>query len=297
MKIMKKIAVAVFAGAMVFGLVSCGAGVDDPNNMINGRNKVYTIDYTNESKDLSRGYHPTDFKHAGAAVQLDFENASNTVGGGVMGLIFDLKEKDGVKSFNVVGVKTKDANGALGFYVSRFENVKDIQDENFGAWKKTDEKGNVVKDENGNEIKGPATETVYAPNSGTFGSAQGVKSSEKDDTITVYVYAIEKKAEAAGKDSVNKEYKKDEYIYKVYLINNKVAKLDKDGNLVDEEGNSVVLADSDCVATIATGYTKLTQNFLAVYANVYGEQKGIKQALKGTWTYRGDYKEVGVDED
>ena len=47
MKIMKKIAVAVFAGAMVFGLASCGAGDDDPNNMINGSNKVYTIDYTN----------------------------------------------------------------------------------------------------------------------------------------------------------------------------------------------------------------------------------------------------------
>ena len=106
MKILKNIAVAALAGAMVFGLVSCGAGDDDPNNMINGSNKVYTIDYTNESKDVSRGYNTTAYKHAGAAVQLDFENASNTVGGGVMGLIFDLEEKDGAKSFNVIGVKT-----------------------------------------------------------------------------------------------------------------------------------------------------------------------------------------------
>lgn len=293
MKILKNIAVAALAGAMVFGLVSCGAGVDDPNNMINGRNKVYTIDYTNESKDLSRGYHPTGFKHAGAAVQLDFENASNTVGGGVMGLIFDLKEQDGVRSFNVVGVKTKDANGGLGYYVSRFENVTDIQDENFGAWKKTDEKGNVVE-------KGPATETGYAPDpssQATFGSAQGVKSTEKDDTITVYVYAIEKKAEAAGKDSVNKDYAKDEYIYEVYLLHNKVANLDADGNLVDDNKKSIDLSDVKPVATIATGYKKLTQNFLAVYANVYGLQNKKPQALKGTWTYRGDYKEVGVDED
>ena len=276
MKILKNIAVAALAGAMVFGLVSCGAGDDDPNNMINGSNKVYTIDYTNESKDVSRGYNTTAYKHAGAAVQLDFENASNTVGGGVMGLIFDLEEKDGAKSFNVVGVKTNDANGELGYYVSRFENVTDIQADNFGTKLK----------------ENPAKETPYAPKTGgTFGKANGVKNAEKD-TITVYAYAIEEKAEVAGKDSVNKDYVKDEYIYKVYLINNKVAELDPNGKLVDENGNSVVLADSDCVAKIATGYTSLTQKKLAVYANVYGEK-----TLKGTWTYRGSYKEVGVDED
>ena len=271
MKIMKKIAVAVFAGAMVFGFASCGAGDDDPNNMISGSNKVYTIDYTNETDVVSRGYNATAYKHAGAAVQLDFENASNTVGGGVMGLIFDLDEKDGAKSFNVVGVKTNDANGELGYYVSRFENVTDIQAENFGT-----------------ELKeNPAKETVYVT---AFAKAQGEKGT--DSKVTVYAYAIEKKAEADGTDSANKSYKANEYIYKVYLINNRVAKLDGNGNLVDEEGNSVTLADSDCVATIATGYTSLEQKKLAVYANVY---KG--KTLKGTWTYRGDYKEVGVDED
>ena len=283
MKIMKKIAAVTIAAAALFAFAGC-SDADDPNEMITGSNKKYEIDYTNTTEDTSRGYHTTAYKHAGAAVQLDFENVSKNADAGVMGLIFDLEEKDGVKSFNVIGVKTNNANGALGFYVSRFENVKDIQDENFGAWKKTDEKGN--------EIKGPATETVYAPKSGTFGTAQGVKSTEKDDTITVYAYAIEKKAEADGTDSADKEYKKDEYIYKVYLINNKVAKLDSKGELVDEKGNSVVLNDSDCVATIATGYPSLTQQKLAVYANVY---KG--KTLKGTWTYRGDYKEVGVDED
>ena len=282
MKIMKKIAAVTIAAAALFAFAGC-SDADDPNEMITGSNKNYEIDYTNTTTVTSRGYHSTAYKHAGAAVQLDFENVSKNANAGVMGLIFDLEEKDGVKSFNVIGVKTNNANNPLGFYVSRFENVKDIQDENFGAWKKTDEKGN--------EIKGPATETVYAPKSGTFGTAQGVKNAEKD-TITVYAYAIEKKAEAAGKDSANKSYKANEYIYEVYLINNIVAKLDGNGNLVDEEGNSVTLANSDCVATIATGYTSLEQKKLAVYANVYGNK-----TLKGTWTYRGDYKEVGVDED
>ena len=265
MKIMKKIAVAVFAGAMVFGLASCGAGDDDPNNMINGSNKVYTIDYTNESKDISRGYHPTAYKHAGAAVQLDFENVSKNVNAGVMGLIFDLEEKDGVKSFNVIGVKTNNANGELGYYVSRFENVTDIQAENFGTKLK----------------ENPAKETVYVT---AFAKANGVKNAEKD-TITVYAYAIEKLNESTKK-----------YEYKVYLLyaDTQIGKLDKDGNLVAEDGTAIDLSGVKPVATIPTEYTgsQPTQKKLAVYANVYDGK-----TLKGTWTYRGDYKEVGVDED
>ena len=284
MKIMKKIAAVTIAAAALFAFAGC-SDADDPNEMITGSNKNYEIDYTNTTEETSRGYHSTAYKHAGAAVQLDFLNVNkDTKEAGVMGLIFDLEEKDGVKSFNVIGVRTADTEGGLGYYVSRFENVKDIQDENFGAWKKTDE--------NGNEIKGPATETVYAPKSGTFGTAQGVKSTEKDDTITVYAYAIEKKAEAAGTDSAKKSYKANEYIYEVYLLKDKVANLDKDGNLVDDNKQKIDLSGIQPVATIATGYTSLEQKKLAVYANVYGNK-----TLKGTWTYRGDYKEVGVDED
>lgn len=277
MKIMKKIAVAVFAGAMVFGFASCaGAGDDDPNKMIKGSNKVYTIDYTSETDENSRGYNATAYKHAGAAVQLDFENVSKTSDSGVMGLIFDLEEKDGVKSFNIIGVKTTNASGKLGYYVSRFENVTDIQADNFGT----------------KLTENPATETKYAPKGkDTFGVATGVKNEEKD-TITVYAYAIEKEATEAGKDSANKDYAKGDYIYKVYLLDDKVGKLDSEGKLINEEGNELDLSNVDPAATIATGYKSLTQKKLAVYANVYG-----KKTLQGTWTYRGSYKEVGVDED
>ena len=275
MKIMKKIAAVTIAAAALFAFAGC-SDADDPNEMINGSNKVYTIDYTNESKDISRGYHSTAYNHAGAAVQLDFENVSKNVNAGVMGLIFDLEEKDGVKSFNVIGVKTNNANGELGYYVSRFENVTDIQAENFGTKLK----------------ENPATETKYAPKGkDTFGAATGVKNEEKD-TITVYAYAIEKKAEKSGSDSAEKSYNTDEYIYEVYLLKDKVANLDKDGNLVDDNKQKIELSGIQPVATIATGYTSLEQKKLAVYANVYGEK-----TLKGTWTYRGDYKEVGVDED
>ena len=110
MKIMKKIAAVTIAAAALFAFAGC-SDADDPNEMITGSNKNYEIDYTNTTKEISRGYHSTAYKHAGAAVQLDFENASNTVEGGVMGLIFDLEEKDGAKSFNVIGVRTADTEG------------------------------------------------------------------------------------------------------------------------------------------------------------------------------------------
>ena len=271
MKIMKKIAAVTIAAAALFAFAGC-SDADDPNEMINGSNKVYTIDYPNESKDISRGYHSTAYKHAGAAVQLDFLNVNkDTKEAGVMGLIFDLEEKDGLKSFNVIGVRTADTEGGLDYYVSRFDNVTDIQAENFGT----------------KLAENPAKETEYVK---AFAKAQGEKGT--DSKVTVYAYAIEEKATEDGTDSVKNAYKKDEFIYKVYLINNKVANLDADGKLVDENKKAIDLSGVTPAATIATGYTSLTQKKLAVYANVYGNK-----TLKGTWTYRGSYKEVGVDED
>ncbi len=88
-------------------------------------------------------------------------------------------------------------------------------------------------------------------------------------------------------------------------MNNKVAKLNKDGNLIGDTGAEVVLNDSDAIAIMATGYTALTQKKLAVYSNVYptAENKDLSVktsgcgTLKGKWTCRGDYKYVGVEED
>ena len=270
MKIMKKIAVAVFAGAMVFGFASCGAGDDDPNKMISGTNKVYTIDYTNESEDVSRGYNTTAYKHAGAAVQLDFENVSKTSDSGVMGLIFDLEEKDGAKSFNIIGVKTTNASGSLGYYVSRFENVTDIRAQNFGAPEKGYE---------GNGAKETPIKSTWQPAQGNFDST--------DKTVTVYPYAILKQ---------NGE----KWQYECYLLKNKIKSLDSDGNPIDEDGQKVEL-DSKKAVIIETSYTELTQTNFAVYANIYAksDKKDAERCgtLQGKWTYRGDYKEVGVDED
>lgn len=264
--------------------VGCKADEDDPNNMISGSGKNYSIAYTNEDSKISRGYVPTAFAHAGAAVQIDFtELTSSTVKAGVMGLIFDLDTADdGSRSFDVIGVRASDAEGGIDYYISRFTGVEDIQDNNFGAY-----------------AGGPATEIEYVS---AFKSAKGENS---NGTTTVYAYAIQKQVSEAGTDTKGVEYKANEFVYKVYLLNNKIAKLDSNGNLIDDDGNSVELTDSDCLATIATGYTTLTQKKLSVYANVYptAENKADDVGtsgcgtLTGKWTFRGDYKEVGIEED
>lgn len=282
---LSKILLTTVAAAAVIGLTSCGSGDDDPNKMIKGSNSKYSIDYTNDSTKISRGYKDTYYKHAGAAVQFTFENQSkDTAGSGVMGLIFDLAgSKKETRSFDVVGVKTVDGSKKLKYYISRFTGVKDIQDDNFGAYK-----------------DGPATEIVYKE---AFQDAEG---KIEGDTVTVTAYAIQKKMTEAGKDDKNIDYAAGEWVYEVYLLNNEIKKLDKDGNLIDENGNNVVLGDGDCLATIATGYTgdKPTQNKLAVYANVYPSEReagdeGITGCgtLTGTWTFHGDYYACDVEED
>ena len=287
MKIMKKIAVAVFAGAMVFGFASCGAG-DDPENAIKGSGKNYSIDYTNEGTDIYRAYSKTAYAHAGAAVEIKFENVKEKLSSGVMGFIFDLNEKEGDKrDFSVIGIYTKKAasgNGNIGFYISTFTDIKNIRDKNFGASTGASE--------------GEPKEKEWVP---AFANAEGIYDSEKD-TMTVYAYAIEKK-DASGK-----------WNYEVYLLNNTIANLDKDGNLVDDNGKGVNLGGVKPLATIPviddktgeqyTGKSPL-QRELAVYANIYPTKENAAEGVKstgcgtltGTWTYRGDYKEVGVDED
>ena len=287
MKIMKKIAVAVFAGAMVFGLASCGGAGDDPENAIKGSGTNYSIDYTNEGAEIYRAYSESTWKHAGAAVEIKFENVKEKLSSGVMGFIFDLNEKEGDKrDFSIIGIYTKKAesgNGNIGFYISTFTDIKNIRDKNFGA--STDASEGEPKEK----------EWVTA-----FANAEGTYDSEKD-TMTVYAYAIEK-------PDVNGNWN-----YEVYLLNNEIGTLDKDGNLVDVNGNRVNLEGVKSLATIPviddktgkqyTGKSPL-QRLHAVYANIYPTKENAPNAkstgcgtLTGTWTYRGDYKEVGVDED
>lgn len=261
--------------AMAMSFVSCSDD-DDPNGMISGSNKKYSIEYTNESAtDISRGISNTAFKHAGATVKIEFDHSKSVYAGGkdknragIMGLIFDLEEGNGKKSFDVVGLRAVKNSAELEFYVSRFENVVDLQADNFGAETNAEE--------------GAPKETVYK-----VAFQEKATGKYENDITSVIVYVTQEKATEAGNDTKGISYTADEYIYKVYLLNNVTAEdFDPEGNIEVSK-----LGEAKPVATIATSYTKSTQKKLAVYANVY-----TNSTLAGNWTYLADYKQVSLED-
>ena len=132
MKMVKKILFGLVAVAAVLSLASCGVK-DDPEGIIKGTAGNYSVNYTYDGDGEYRAYKSTGARHSGALVKITFakEDVANA-GNSKFGLIFGLKEtKQGdkkIRDFYIVG---KGANGD--YYVSKYENVVDIQAENFGA--------------------------------------------------------------------------------------------------------------------------------------------------------------------
>lgn len=277
MKLSKVLFSSAVAAALVFGFAGCADGSDDPNEMITGRNSEYFIDYVNEdTNNVSRGYHDTAYNHCGAAIKITFEKPAADPNG-VMGFMFDLKDKDGIRSFNVVGLRTMGKkDGKLNAYVSGYKNVTDIQANNFGA-PSTGYDGNGAK------------EIVYVKLSSEK-NVQGIYD-ENSDSVSTTIYACLVKATESGKDSKNVTYEKGSFVYKVYALNKDIKKLGTNGEPFDKDGKLVDLSEATELAIIKTDYQKYEQAKLAVYANVY---KG--KALAGSWKYCGDFKETVIDE-
>ena len=132
MKMVKKILLGTLAVAAVLSLASCGKIEDDDKDAIKGSGTSYSIDYKNESGNKYRAYKSTSLNHAGALVKIKFDNGTDaTAGTSKMGVIFNLKEVDGKKNFFIIGLGGNNDNP--NFYVSKMENIVDIQAENFGA--------------------------------------------------------------------------------------------------------------------------------------------------------------------
>lgn len=162
MKMTKKVLFGAAILAMVFGFASCKNEDDDPEGAIKGSNNDYTVFYDNtngysadksaDAKDAApagvyRAWKRTSLKHLGALTKITLKAGKDTgsvasnagKNSGVMGFAWDLQTATGgetssdstAENFNVVGIRNY--NGTLQAYVSRFYNITNKQNNNFGV--------------------------------------------------------------------------------------------------------------------------------------------------------------------
>ena len=260
MKIMKKIAVAVFAGAMVFGLASCGDTVGETGKI--GKD----IDLSNETTtNYNRGYTTLKTKHTSASAivtlpvvneSLDGETA-NTHGNGVIGFIFgikDVKENnktvEDVKDFCLVGLR-REKNNVVNAYTSAFKNVS-VKEENLNLGNNfADKNGKVIDEDEDSEAK-------------ELGSDKGYKKvtdapAEKEILLRVEVVAGGPDTDGDGKV----EDGEGDGSYNIAIYN-----VADDGET--KSGNALYTAT---IKASETGDIKATQYDLGLYTNVYAQQK------------------------
>lgn len=259
MKILKNIAVAALAGAMVFGLVSCGDTVGETGKI--GKD----IELTNETDtNYKRGYTTLKTKHtsASAIVTLPVVNESldetdkNINGNGVIGFIFgikDVKENDkiveDVKDFCLVGLR-REKNNVVNAYTSAFKNVS-VKEENLNL-------GNNFADKNGNVI---GTKDSEAKELGSSKDYKKVTDAPEDKEILLRVEVV-----AGGPDTDNDGKVEDgegDGSYKIAIY-----KVADDGET--KEGDALYNA---IITPTETGDTQATQYDLGLYTNVYAQQK------------------------
>ena len=283
MKMVKKILLGLAAAAAVLSLASCGLKDDDPEGAITGSGSNYKVNYTNPStkaKDYYRAYNTTSLRHSGALVKVTFDDPSECKNS-KMGLIFDLKDSvnekaaKGARDFFIIGIGAEDA-----LYVSKYENIVDIQGDNFGA--KT----------TGNAAEGEATETVYIKLAN--GNCDLTSATNEDGSISLYIYCKANKegeykfALLAGEPTdSNKKMKIDDL--DLDNLPSGVTKLD----LPNAESNSGCTVSTNEVGTIAnavavvTSDSQIAQNKLAVYAMI-----DASATLTGSWKFCGTYHEA-----
>ena len=260
MKIMKKIAVAVFAGAMVFGLASCGDTVGETGKI--GKD----IDLSNETTtNYKRGYTTLKTKHtsASAIVTLPVVNESldgktdNTHGNGVIGFIFgikDVKDEDNktvedVKDFCLVGLR-REKNNVVNAYTSAFKNVS-VKEENLNL-------GNNFADKNGKVISEKDSE---AKELGSYTGYKKVTDAPEEKEILLRVEVVAGGSDTDGDGKVEDGEGDGSYNIAIYNVAD-------DGET--KSGNALYTAT---ITATETGDIKATQYDLGLYTNVYAQQK------------------------
>ena len=276
MKMVKKILLGLVATATVIGLAGCKQ-IDDEKKAIDGSGNNYSVDYTNDGTGTYRAYKSTSLKHAGALVKVTF-NEPNANNASKMGLIFDLHENaDKSKSFYIIGLAgTPTAN----CYISKMENITDIQASNFGA--STTATGT-----------NPKETIIWNPD-----ASQGIGSITRpaavsDGSVSYYVYY---KAFPNGTgDTTGKGH----YEWGVFDFTEAQAETAKAMMKKENATEEATLARLAAIAngvklqggTISSAFditgTTVPQNQIAVYANILE-----KKSLKGKWKFLDMYKEA-----
>lgn len=309
MKLSKKV-LAAFASmaaiAMVGTFVSCTEDSDDDYGIITKDNQDnFSINYTNDSDSVQRGYETTKAKHKGALTKITMNKASANAG--AMGYIWDLEaaKEDGTYSreakdtrrFLIAGFSY--TGTAVKPYVSLYKDVVDIQANNFGAT------GTAQKETEAATAVGSATETEYLKfGSKSIAVTPDATTGDFDLTLDIYEsgeWTWNEKKDKRVYTSYDGGYVVD--IYKGALTLAEVAEKNTDSTATGyaDATTSVPAADLGYLAALQTKYAddadklaKITESSIvsqqtcAVYANVYA-----KKTLKGAFNYTESY---GADE-
>jgi len=272
MKMVKKILLGLTAVAAVLAFVGCKTS-DDTEHAITGSNNDYAVEYTNEGEKDYRAYESTAMRHAGALVKVTFENpeAGNY---SKMGIIFDLHDNaadTSAKDFYIIGLAgTTNYN----YYISKFENVTDLQAENFGTELETNK----------------AKETIIYDKSNT---SNGIGSITRpalatDGSVSYYVYY--KAFKNDGKSTDQKDTTKGYYEVAVYNFTDAQA----------ETAKALMKSDAATATSLGTPIhsmkiknafdlknNSVVQNQIAVYAKI-----NAGHSLRGQWHFLDMYKEA-----
>ncbi len=269
MKMVKKILLGLAASALVLGFAGCKVE-DDELGAISGSGNNYSVDFTQEGTDSYRAYCSTAMRHAGALVKVTFEDpkAGNY---SKMGIIFDLKknaEDKEAKDFYIIGLAGTTSDN---FYVSKFENVTQLQAKNFGT----------------ELTENPAVETVIFDKYKGNGIGSITRPTAVESNVSYYVYY--KAFKDAGEDATTGYYE-----WAVFNYNDEEAEAAKalmkgeDASITTLSALGGTCLKSGKINGIALTATKaVPQNQIAVYAKI-----DAGKTLKGTWKFLDMYKEA-----
>ncbi|MBR4322983.1 hypothetical protein [Treponema sp.] len=293
-KLLKVGAFALLAGSLCF--VGC-KNDDDENSVIQGSGNTKTIDYANtdNTEGTCRGYSTTALKHQGELVRLTLTGTSGTTTetyskyanktyGGVMGYIWDLsiadaENKTSKRNFFVLGlaVNPTSYSGKVKYYVSRYFNVTNIYDKNFGA----EDANKVTSPSAANVTNGTTCEMVISD----FTELSGITTNDSKLVIWADIYPtlISGKTHTAGTQDKEADYTGGWTIdfYKGTADSN-------------TPGDKITTVDIPAEKTgyIAGSETEdstnkklhIPQNYMACYANVYNNYR-----VTGEWYQKSDY--------